>query len=223
MVRNLFLILLFANLLLLSWIFWVDPEPPVPVRAAGPNQLALFGLARPAAAERPAPDDASPRCYFLGPVPDLSAAQQLSASLAERGIKVEPVSRAGRVWVGHWVQIQGFADREVAEAARQRLLGAGLPDAYVMQDGPINIISLGVFRERSRAERVIEAARTAGFEAVLRERVRATAEYWLLFDQAESQQAALGELAPGLDRILRAEAGPCPPVAYSASGSVAPE
>lgn len=221
--RNLFLLLLFANLLLLGWIFWVDPELPVPVRATGANELATFRRVSPAAAEPLVPDEASPKCFFIGPVPDLSVARQLSASLAERGIKAEPVPRVGQVWLGHWVQIQGFADRELAEAARQRLLKAGLPDAYVMQDGPASIISLGVFRERGRAERVIEAVRTAGFKAVMRERVRTTTEYWLLSDQASSQQAALGALAAGLDRILRAETGPCPPVANSASGSVAPE
>lgn len=221
--RNLFLLLLFANLLLLGWIFWVDPEPLAPVRPTGANELATFGRASPVAAPPVVPDDASAKCFFIGPVPDLSVARQLSASLAERGIRAEPVPRVGRVWLGHWVQIQGFADRELAEAARQHLLRAGLPDAYVMQDGPITIISLGVFRERGRAERVIDVARTAGFKAVVRERVRTATEYWLLSDQASSQQAALGELAASLDRILRAETGPCPPVANSASGSVAPE
>jgi hypothetical protein len=221
-VRNLFLIFLFANLLLLGWIFWVDPEPPFP-RAAGLNELAMFGTASPATTEPLVADDVSPQCFFIGPLPALSAAQQLSASLAERGVRAEPVPRAGRIWLGHWVQIPGFADREAAEVARQRLLKAGLPDAYVMQEGLVSIISLGVFRERGRAERVIDAARTAGFKAVMRERVRTAAEYWLLFAQASDQQVALGELAVGLDRILRAETGPCPPVANSTPGSVAPE
>jgi cell division septation protein DedD len=219
-VRNLFLALLFANLLLLGWVFWVDPEPPVPVRATGANQLAVFGETTSGLAEPSTPVDVASQCLFIGPVPDRNAAQQLSVSLAKQGINVEPVPREGRVWVGHWVQIQGFADRDLAEAARQRLLQAGLPDAYVMQDGLITIISLGVFRERGRAERVIEAARLAGFQATMRERVRNATEYWVVSGQAGGQQVALGELAAGFDRILRAESGPCPP---SASGSVAPE
>lgn len=218
--RNLFLTLLFANLLLLGWVFWVDPESPVPVRATGANELAIFGETTTGVAGPSTPVDVASQCLFIGPVPDPNAAQQLSVSLAKKGIKAEPVPREGRVWVGHWVQIQGFADRELAEAARQRLLEAGLPDAYAMQDGPISIISLGVFRERGRAERVIEAARLAGFKAVMRERIRTTTEYWLVSDQAGGQQVALGELAAGFDRILRAESGPCPP---PAPASVAPE
>jgi hypothetical protein len=219
-VRNLFLTLLFANLLLLGWVVWVDPELPLPVPATGANELAIFGEKTPGVAEPSTPVDIASQCLFIGPVPDPNAARQLSISVAEQGIKAEPVPREGRVWVGHWVQIQGFADRGLADAAHQRLLQAGLPDAYVMQDGPISIISLGVFREQGRAERVIEAARQAGFEAVMQDRVRTAMEYWVVSDQASGQQVALGKLAAGFDRILRAESGPCPP---SASGSVAPE
>lgn len=218
--RNLFLTLLFANLLLLGWISWVDPELTAPVRATQAKELAISGQASPGSADPSAPADVASQCLFIGPVPDLNAARQLSASLAGQGIKAELFPREGRVWVGHWVQIQGFAGRELADAARQRLLNAGVPDAYVMQDGLTSIISLGVFREQGRAERVIEAARRAGFKAVMRDRVRSATEYWLVSDRPGDQQVALGELAAGFDRILRAESGPCPP---STAGSVAPE
>jgi hypothetical protein len=220
-VRNIFLLLLFANLLLLGWVFWADPEPPVAASLRGSNELAIFGQAEPALAN--ASGGTSSQCLYIGPMPDLGAAQQLSATLAERDIRVEPVARQGRVWLGHWVQIQGFADREMADAARQRLLGAGLPDAYVMQDGPLNIVSLGVFRERGRAERVVKAARQAGFQVVMLDRVRTATEYWLASDQPGSQRAALGDLAAGLDRILRTELGPCPAPAAVTPGAVAPE
>ena len=218
--RNIFLILLLANLLLLGWVLWVDPEPSAALPATDANELPIYGQSNSRASTGPDTADAASQCVYIGPVPDASAAQQLSATLAKRGIKVRVVPREARVWLGHWVQVQGFADKEQAEIARQRLLRAELPDAYVMQDGPISIISLGVFRERGRAERVIEAARQAGFKAVMQDRVRTAMEYWVVSDQASGQQLALGKLAAGFDRILRAESGPCPP---SASGSVAPE
>jgi SPOR domain len=221
-VRNVFLLLLLANLLLLGWVFWADPEPPVPGLQRAADELAIFGQAEPAVVDPAA--GTSSQCLYIGPMPDLGAAQQLSSTLAERGIRAEPVAREGRVWLGHWVQIQGFADRAMADAARQRLLDAGLPDAYVMPDGPANIISLGVFRERGRAERVVEAARQAGFRAVMRDRVRTATEYWLAAGQSGGdQRAALGDLAANFDRILRTELGPCPAPAGSAFGAVAPE
>lgn len=221
--RNIFLVLLLANLLMLGWVFWVDPEPSTAVKPKGVNELAIFRQAGATATESSVPVAASSQCLFVGPVPDLNVARQLSVSLADRGIKVQLVPREGRVWLGHWVQIQGFAARELAEEARQRLRKAGLLDAYVMEDGPMNIINLGVFREQDRAERVMEAARRAGFKAVMRERVRPAAEYWLVSDRANGHRAALGEIAASFDRILRVETGACPPVAGSVSGSVAPE
>lgn len=221
--RNFFLILLLANLLLLAWLFWVDPEPPVAMQATGANELAIYGQPSSRAAAGSDSGDESTHCIYIGPVSDLDAAQQLAGALAKRGVEARPVTREGRVWLGHWVQIQGFADKEVAETARRRLLGAGLPDAYVMQDGPVTIISLGVFREQGRAERVIEAARQAGFTAVMKERVRAAAEYWLVSALANGQPAALKDLAVGYDRILRAETAPCPAGLNSMPGTVEPE
>jgi hypothetical protein len=208
--RNIFLILLLANLLLLGWLLWVDPEPPAVMQATAGNELAIYEQESPVATSDRGDIDASSLCVYIGPVPDAIAAQQLSAALAARGIKAEPVPREARVWLGHWVQVQGFADKERAEIARQRLLAGGLPDAYVMQDGPMTVISLGVFRERSRAERIIEAARRAGFTAVMRDRIRPAAEYWLVSDRANGQQAALRDLAVGYDRILRTDSLPCP-------------
>lgn len=208
--RNIFLILLLANLLLLGWVLWVDPEPSAALPATDASELPIYGQSNSRASTGPDTADAASQCVYIGPVPDASAAQQLSATLAKRGIKVRVVPREARVWLGHWVQVQGFADKEQAEIARQRLLRAELPDAYVMQDGPVTVISLGVFRELGGAEGVIEAARRAGIQAVMRERYKTAAEYWLVSDPGGDQQALLRNLAIGYDRILRAESLPCP-------------
>lgn len=221
--RNLFLILLLANLLLLGWALWVDPEPPLVTQSAGANELAIYGQLNPRASAGVGAGETSSQCVYIGPVPDGDAAQQLSATLAERGIKAEPIMRDGRVWLGHWVQVQGFTGKDQAEATRQRLLGAGLPDAYVMQDGLVTVVSLGVFREEDRAKTVIEAARRAGITAVMKERVRNAPEYWLVSGPTSGQQAVLRDLAIGYDRILRAESLPCPVSADLVPGPVAPE
>lgn len=222
-VRNIFLILLLANLLLIGWQLWVDPEPPATVRETVTNELAIYEQESPAVTAGRRGVDVSSQCVYIGPVPDARAAQQLAVALASKGIRAEPIPREARVWLGHWVQVQEFADKERAEIARQRLLAGGLPDAYVMQDGPMTIISLGVFRERDRAERVIEAARRAGFTAVMRDRVRTAAEYWLVSDLVSGQQAVLRDIAVGYDRILRTKSLPCPATADLMSESVAPE
>ncbi len=221
--RNLFLILLLVNLLLLGWQLWVDPEPSADISLAGSGELLAYGQQGSGAAAGSGQAGTSAQCVYIGPVPDAAAAQQLLGVLAERKISAQPVMREGQVWLGHWVQVQGFADKDLAEAARQRLLTAGLPDAYLMQDGAVTVISLGVFRERTRAERVREAARRAGFATVMKERIRATAEYWLVADLPSGQQVALKDLGMADDRILRAEGGPCPLLPVPLSGAVAPE
>lgn len=215
--------LLLANLLLLGWVLWVDPVPPVVLQAPDANELSIFGPSSPRTATGADAVDPSSQCVYVGPVPDASAAQQLSAALAKRGIEARAVLREARVWLGHWVQVQGFVDKEQAEIARQRLLGSGLPDAYVMQDGPVAVISLGVFRELDGAEDVIEAARRAGVQAVMRERYKTAAEYWLVSDPGSDQQALLRDLAVGYDRILRAESLPCPAATDLMPGPVAPQ
>jgi len=224
-VRNIFLILLLANLLLLGWTLWVDPEPQVAMQTAGADELAVYGQSNSRASMGPGSADPSSQCVYIGPVPDAGAAQKLAATLADRGIEIKgkPVIREGREWLGHWVQVQGFIDKEQAEATRQRLLVAGLLDAYLMPDGLVTIISLGVFREEGRARSVIEAARRAGVKAVMNERERVVPEYWLVSGPTSGQQSVLRDLATGPDRILRAESLPCPVLADRVPKAVAPE
>lgn len=221
--RNIFLMLLLANLLLFGWVLWIDPAPPVTLQVTDTNELLIYGPSNSRPSTGADAVDSSSHCVYIGPVPDASAAQRLSAALAKRGINASAVPREARVWLGHWVQVRGFVDKEQAEIARQRLLGAGLPDAYVMQDGPVAVISLGVFRELDGAEDVIEAARRAGVQAVLRERYKTAAEYWLVSDPGSDQQALLRDLAVGYDRILRAESLPCPASTDLMPGPVAPQ
>lgn len=217
--RNLFLTLVLANLLLLAWQFWVEPSPPVPVTGDG---LALFGDGKgstprsvPGQAEPAAASDvaaaavAAGTCFRLGPLPDSTAAQQGSRSLADRGIDATPIARDAQLWLGHWVQISGFDSVPAAESARERLVAGGIPDALIMQDGPQPMISLGVFRDRNRADRVASAARRLGFEVGMRDRYRPGVEQWLLVRPRAGQALLPADLSLAGDRIMRAEPAPC--------------
>lgn len=220
--RNLFLSLVLANLLVLAWQFWVDPSAPVTVSGGG-NGLILFGTGSPGAPERDPPvrpASAPPSviaapalpagtCFRLGPLPDSSAAQQGARNLADRGVDVTPIARDAQLWLGHWVQIAGFDSVAAAESARERLVAGGLVDALLMQDGPQPLISLGVFRERSRADRVANTARTLGFEVGIRDRYRPGVEQWLLVRPRSGQSLLPADLSLAGDRIMRAEPAPC--------------
>ncbi|MEO8444835.1 MAG: SPOR domain-containing protein [Gammaproteobacteria bacterium] len=217
--RNLLLALVLGNLLLLGWQYWVDPAPPAPAGPA-PDGLELFSsAATPARATSPspqppgqfvAPPSADGGCVRLGPLPDLAAAQELSGRLASRGLEAAIIGRDTQVWLGHWVQIAGFASAEEAETARRRLAAGGVPDVYLMQDGAQAMISLGVFRDRIRADRVAAAARGMGFVVTTRDRYRPTVEQWLRIRLAPGQALDPSALRSADDRsILRMEPAAC--------------
>jgi len=217
--RNLLLSLALANLLALAWQVWVDPSPPE-ASDLGRNGLALFGggtapapamaMARPAPASGAGPP-ALPAgaCFRLGPLPDSTAAQQASRSLAARGIDATPIARDAQLWLGHWVQVSGFDSVVAAENARERLVAGGIADALLMQDGPQPMISLGVFRDRERADRIASAAQNLGYEVAIRDRYRPGVEQWLLVRPRMGQELRPADLSLAGDRILRAESAAC--------------
>ncbi len=212
--RSVLLTLILANVLMLAWQFWVDPAPPAPV-LAGPDDLVAFtagarpndGWSAPSTTEVAAPRPGA--CLRLGPVPTAAAAQQALEQLAARGIDAAPIARDAQVWLGHWVQIGGFASVTAAETARRRLTSGGLADAYLMQDGVQPMLSLGVFRDRSGADRVASAARTLGFEVSMRDRYRPAVEQWLLIRPRPGQTLGPADVSLAGDRIMRTESTVC--------------
>lgn len=208
------------NVLFLAWQLWVEPASPVPT-PNDPGSLVLFdpagasGSAEGGQTGTPGP---SPRmavttlpssCIRLGPWASTAAAQQAAQQLAARGIDATPIALEAQTWLGHWVQISGFTSVGQAETARQRLVAGGIPDAYLMQDGAEPMLSLGVFRERSRADRVAGAAGALGFQTTVRDRYRPAVEQWLLISPRPDQTLEPADLSLASDRILRLEGAPC--------------
>jgi hypothetical protein len=212
--RSVLLTLVLANVLMLAWQFWVDPAPPAPV-PAGFEDLVAFtkgampnvGWPAPSATELAAPRPGA--CLRVGPLPTAAAAQQAIEQLAARGIDAAPIARDTQVWLGHWVQIGGFVSMTAAETARRRLTAGGLADAYLMQDGVEPMLSLGVFRDRSGADRVVSAARTLGFEVSMRDRYRPTVEQWLFIRPRPGQTLGPEDVSLAGDRIVRTESAGC--------------
>lgn len=230
--RNVFLSLVLANLVLIAWQIWVDPAPPAPPMA-GPNSLILFGLgADPTGREALAGQGQSPltggqgvptasagTCLGLGPLADLAASRQAAKQLAVRGIDAIPIARDTQAWLGHWVQIAGFGSVPDAESARQRLIAGGLADTYLMQDGTQPMLSLGVFRDRGRADRVASVARGLGFQVGMRDRYRPTVEQWLLISPRPNQTLGPADLSLVGDRIMRIERVACETAASSSASA----
>jgi hypothetical protein len=209
--RNLVLVLVLANLLVLAWQRWIVPPPAadaLALQAVREPELVLLKAAMApepavAASSRPA------ACIRIGPFASAEAAANGAAVLSARGLDPSSQVEAAEVWVGNWVQVVDLPDRQAAVKAREALVAAGVQDAYVVQDSPGYKISLGVFRDLARAERVARLARGAGYPVETTDRVRAGEEHWLVLLAPGGAAPGLQELASGADRILRSEPVAC--------------
>lgn len=226
--RNLFLLLLLANLLFLGWQRWVAPpevaateflsggqEPRIQTLArAGPE--GRLSAAPRGAPRLPVPPDG--RCARIGPLAEGTTADRLRARLEAAGFDAATAVEEGQVWVGHWVQLESVGSREEADRVVARLATGGLPDAYVLQTSPPFSISLGVFRDRSRADTVAAAAAKLGFRPGITDRYRPGALYWLSVVVPQGRALPLDDLGRESDQILRAEPVACPAELVGATG-----
>lgn len=213
MLRNLALLLLLANLLVWGWQRWIVPPAAVDalaLQASRPPELALL---EPRVPRKPG-IGAPASCLRVGPFAEPASAEQGAAQLAAQGVPAAVAAESVEVWVGHWVQVPDLGNRAAANEARDALVAAGLADAYVVRTDEGFKISLGVFRERQRADRVARIARGAGFAPVTTDRTRDGEEYWLLVGPLAGGRAPELdglELDSAGDRILRSEVLACAP------------
>jgi cell division septation protein DedD len=161
------------------------------------------------------PQKTGPQCISIGPFQDLTSAAQASAKLKTEGRDSRQRLEQGQLWVGYWVSVPGFAKREDAERAVARLKQNGITDAYISLSGAdaesSNIVSLGVFKDSERAQRLLAEAKGLGFPAQVSDRTRAGSVYWIDVDfpapQPDFDFSSLGA-QPG--KILRLEQRSCP-------------
>jgi cell division septation protein DedD len=113
------------------------------------------------------------------------------------------------------VNVPGFTKREDAERAVAKLKQNGITDVYISLSGAdaesSNVVSLGVFKETDRAQRLLAQAKGLGLPAQISERTRAGSVYWVDVDfpapQPNFDFSTLGA-QPG--KILRLEQRSCP-------------
>ena len=215
--KNLFLALLLANILFLGWRLWIAPSevPAEKLAKQGPEpQLAAVvrnvdAKKADAAADAVPADAAEQRCLRVGPIAEGGLADTLRGSLAARGIGVVLTSEEGQIWVGHWVQLESVASRQEADAVAARLAAGGLPDAYVLQNSPPFSVSLGVFRDRERADAVVAQARKLGFRPQVTDRYRAGLQFWLNLTIPAGMAITTDEIGRQAGQIVRTEQVDC--------------
>lgn len=212
--RAIVLCLLLANVFYMAWHHWIR-LPDVPVPQAASARLPSLTVAAERAAQPPPPlaePEAPPRrCYSLGPFPDPAAARVLADQLSSSGIETVLRNRDFEVSGGWWVYLGPERTREAARETTDRLAAAGLNEYYIVPSGDMrNAISLGVFRERGRAEYQAAEARRLGFDPSLIERTVTESAFWLDFE-APAAPLEPRDLETGEGRTLRLDERACPP------------
>lgn len=213
--RRLLLVLLLANAAMLAWRQWVlTPETGERPPSAEDRLLALEDAPRVVdppqpASEIPPVPAAAVRCVSIGPFASPEASSTFAEQLRAQGLSPVQVVEEGQLWAGYWL-VATFDSRDEARAAAERLREGGVPDAYVIPGEETFTVSLGLFTQRQRAERLREQAETLAVEGELRDRFRTATVYRLLLAVPDGVTLpALPEGAAARDaRIAPAD---CPP------------
>jgi len=208
-VRAFFLFLILLNLIYFAIGDFLAPSVPseqsprvATALPSGVRPLHMIGIASAAAVEPAAPvladsatssvastqEGSTPvvskappaRCYSLGPFVDKAGANEMVAVFEQRGVKATLRNIQQTQVTGYWIYLPPYPSIAAATAATRELGAKGLRDYYIVASAPnANAISLGLFRERSGAERRLARVRKMGFQPKLEVRTTNNELYWL--------------------------------------------
>lgn len=149
-------------------------------------------------------------CVSVGPFRELTQAATASAKLRTAGYASVQRAGEGDVWVGYWVYIEAIPTQDEANRMLAKLHSNGVPDSYVIAGSDTgNLISLGVFTEEARADRLRDQVRALGYEPIVVDRTRKENMYWIDVTVPGGRQLDFDTLqTPG--EITRLEQRPCP-------------
>lgn len=196
--RALFVILLAMNLATAMWL-WLAPSTAVSRPATsdpGVAALVLLGESMASLGDASAELSAAPEpmqattatagfsCVEIGPFQTQSDLRQAESVLTAVGQTLGSRESVERRFRGYWVFLPASASRDRALTTARELAAAGVRDYYVVTAGDQeNTISLGLFRDRSNAERRQGEMRSRGYQADMSERVEEQRVYWLKLAQ----------------------------------------
>jgi hypothetical protein len=166
---------------------------------AGIRQIEDLTAVQPPGAIAPLP------CQALGPFLDESELQPFEKHLDGLGLTARPQIRYQREQVGYTVLMPSTEYGEALQVKR-RLEQEKIATGVIGED---NVLSLGVFREKSRAEKILARAQALGLEPHLEPGYARRSSYWLVFQGADKQDEGLTVLVRKKSG-LRVEAMACP-------------
>lgn len=130
----------------------------------------------PALIDLPPPSAGMPLgCYSIGPFIAESELEAVSRRLEELEIQASRRSETRQVQIGYWIYLPAMP-REEALSYKAKLEKHRDKEYFIGKD---NVLSLGAFKEKSRAHRRLRQLRKIGIEALLEPRYRTRDVLWL--------------------------------------------
>lgn len=156
------------------------------------------------------PGATGPVCMEIGGFSAQAVRQVVSALAADKALQVEQFERQGQVrW---WIHLQPQATKEDVDRKLAELRRRNVTD-YAIVPGDGYTISLGVFKERERAEQYLATLREQGVRtAVLSDMPHGPTRQWLRVREARETKSAQpvaheGEARTVLERLRRRYGG----------------
>lgn len=222
--KNLLLLLLLANILYFIWGLFADEPVETGVAVVTESELGPpLEISKTRIAEAATSVGAvlgsgkssdlaavvGRSCVTLGPFTSATLADGALAEYEKQGMRASVRSTQGQIFVGHWVHIPNIASRDTANAMLQKLQEGGLGDAYLTDDEGL-LISLGIFGEMSRAERVELQAKSLDLPAEVTPWMREGTVFFVDISLPPGKGAGNMIEKYGEDRVLLRDAATCP-------------
>jgi hypothetical protein len=222
--RRVFFALLFLNLAYFAWAHFlaVPARPQANATSAHLPTVKLLEEVpqgpRPEASVKKTVALDPDACVSVGPFGDVDNSAKAAAVLKAKGFEPKQRAEAGETSAGYVVYVAGLASQAETDQLLVNIEKAGIRDAILMPasgDAPRRI-SLGLFSERTRAEKRAQLARSLGFRADITERKLPTAIYWVdVAPPSGSNTIPIQDLfAEGMSSRIAVQ--PCPAAVKSA-------
>jgi hypothetical protein len=193
-VRAALLLLLLTNILFLAWSQWVAPSGAAPLPVATPANPASIQLVDKAQIRNgsgqpvASPTETRAACVSIGPFIEGAPMRRVAARLAQLGYETRERLATEDVRVAQWVRVANLATPADADIALNALRAVGVTDAGIVPDDePGVVVSVGIFSEPARANEAAAAARRAGLEPQVTDRIRTLNVSWLDVDRAANE------------------------------------
>ena len=150
-------------------------------------------------------------CVTIGPFRVSGDADTAALEYTNQGMRVAIRSEQGQIFVGHWVQIRDVPDVQTANQMLEKLQAGGLSDAYLVRTEDEGLkISLGLFGEEDRAEKVELQARSMELPADITPRMREGTVFFVDIGLPPGKGAGAIVEKYGEDRVALRDAATCP-------------